>query len=544
MVLSRSPVDDVTLEVLWNKLVSICDEAAAALYRASVSVIVGEVFDFSVAITNTDGDAIAFPTKSMPLFNGSVSLTTREILRRFPLESMREDDTFICNDPWIASGHLSDVFLASPIFSRGQVVGLAVSIAHVTDIGGSLKRIGTTEVYEEGLRIPPCRLINGGQDNADVIDFIRYNVRVPDMVLNDFYAQIGAHKVIERRIRELLEEAEAEDLQSLSDAILERSEAAMRSAIRALPTGTYEAEALTDGFLDPLLIKVGVSTTEDGDLFVDYTGSSPESRQGAINSPYACTYSETVSTIHTVLLPQVPANAGCFRPIRVIAPEGSVFNARPPAAVNIRTRAVFLADPVVMAALAHVVPDKVMAAPGQAGGYQLHGSYEGKPFLTFFMQSGGMGATAKGAGASCVFFPGTMSTGSLEVIEQHGPVLIRGKRILRDSGGDGRFRGGCGQEVVVTLRPEYEGAVTVSMHPHMLEFPASGLFGGKPGEVGKILLNGERIDKYRLHTLGGAVVLHPGGELIIKTPGGGGFAPPEKEHDRKEKSAVKRAKPA
>ena len=523
---SRSPVDDVTLEVAWNRLISICDEAAAALYRASVSVIIGEVFDFSVAITNIDGEAIAFPSKSMPLFNGSVSLTTREILRRFPLDSMRPDDTFICNDPWIASGHLPDVFLASPIFHQGRPVGFAVSIGHVTDIGGSLRRIGTTEVFEEGLRIPPCRLIAGGEDNRDVVEFIRYNVRVPDMVLNDFYAQVGAHKVIERRVREFLEEAGEGDLRPFAEAILSRSEAATRSVIKALPRGSYEAEALTDGFIDPLLIKVSVSTTDDGELTVDYTGSSPESRQGAINSPYACTYSETVSTVHTVLLPHVPANAGCFRPMHVVAPEGSVFNARPPAAVNIRTRAVFLADPVVMAALAHVVPDKVMAAPGQAGGYQVHGTFEERPFLTFFMQSGGMGASSHGHGASCLFFPGTMSTGSLEVIEQHGPLLIRGKRILRDSGGEGRYNGGCGQEVVVALRPGYDGEVVVSMHPHMLEFPAPGLFEGEPGEVGKIILNGERIDKYRLHTLGGAVPLHQGDELIICTPGGGGFCPP------------------
>jgi N-methylhydantoinase B len=520
------PIDDVTLEVVWNKLVSICDEAATALYQASVSVIVGEVFDFSLAITNEEGDAIAFPSKSMPLFNGSVSLTAREILRRFPLASMQPEDTFICNDPWIASGHLPDVFLASPIFHSGTAVGLAVSIAHVTDIGGSLRRIGTTDVFEEGLRIPPCRLISHGEDNQDVIEFIRYNVRVPDMVMNDFYAQVGAHKVIERRVQELLEETEQPTLDSFARAILARSEAAMRNTIMSLPKGTYAAEALTDGFLEPLLIKVSVSPTEDGVLVVDFTGSSPESREGAINSPYACTYSETVSTVHTVLLPHVPANAGCFRPIRVVAPEGSVFNALPPAAVNIRTRAVFLSDPVVMAALAHIVPDKVMAAPGQAGGYQLHGVYDGKPFLTFFMQSGGMGGSSHGEGASCVFFPGTMSTGSLEMIEQHGPILIRAKRILRGSGGDGRFKGGNGQEVIVTLRPTYEGSVTVSMHPHMLEYPAPGLFGGKPGEVGKIILNGERIDKYRLHTLGGAVTLRSGDELVIRTPGGGGFAPP------------------
>jgi N-methylhydantoinase B len=521
----ESRVDEVTLEVLWNKLVSTCDEAATALYRASVSVIVGEVFDFSVALTDRHGDAIAFPRKSMPMFNGSVSLTSKELLRRFPLATMQPDDTFITNDPWIASGHLSDVFLASPIFHDGEAVGLATSIAHVTDIGGTLKRIGTTEVYEEGLRIPPTRLVKAGQDNEDVLEFIRYNVRLPEMVLNDFYAQIGAHKVIERRVSELLRENAPITLDELATAILDRSERAMRTAVLALPRGRYEAEALTDGYIDPVLIKVAASPGDDGDLTIDFAGSSDQTRQGAINSPYACTYSEAVSIVHTVLLPRVPANAGCFRPIKILAPKGSIFNANPPAAVNIRTRAVFMADPVIMAALAHAVPDKVMAAPGQSGGYQIHGEHLGKPFLVHFMQSGGMGASAHGDGAACVFFPGTMSTGSLESIEQHGPIVIRSKQILRSSGGEGRFKGGCGQEVVIALRPGYDGPVTVSMHPHMLEFPAMGLFGGKPGEVGKIFLNGDRIDKYRLNSLGGAVQLTGDDTLTIRTPGGGGFAP-------------------
>jgi N-methylhydantoinase B len=346
------------------------------------------------------------------------------------------------------------------------------------------------------------------------------------MVLNDLYAQVGAHKVIERRVSDLLDENPELTLDEIAEAIFERSERAMRNVIRFLPEGRFEAEALTDGYIDPVLIKAAVSAQANGELIVNFEGSSEQSNQGSINSPYACTYSETVSIVHTVLLPRVPANAGCFNPIKVLAPEGSIFNATPPAAVNIRTRAVFMADPVVMAALAHIVPDKVMAAPGQSGGYQLHGEFQNKPFLVHFMQSGGMGASAHGDGASCVFFPGTMSTGSLESIEQHGPILIKSKMILRDSGGDGRYRGGSGQEVVIGLRPDYQGAVTVSMHPHMLEFPALGLFGGKPGEVGKIFVNGERIDKYRLNGMGGAVELRSGAVLTIRTPGGGGFASP------------------
>ncbi|MBI4277319.1 MAG: hydantoinase B/oxoprolinase family protein [Armatimonadetes bacterium] len=518
-------IDEVTLGVLWNRLVAVADEAAAALFRASVSVIVGEVFDFSCAVTDRAGRSVVFPTKSMPLFNGSVEITTAALLEHIPLEALAEGDTLICNDPWIASGHLPDVFLASPIFVRGSVVGFAASIAHVTDIGGSLRRIGTQEVYEEGLRIPPCKFLVRGEPNTDVFSFIRYNVRVPDMVINDFYAQAGAHRIIQRRIAETLEEFNLDGLDALAEAIFARSEQTMRAAIRELPAGTCRARALTDGYIDPVDIHVAV-TVDDGTLTVDYTGSSDECLDGAINSPYACTYSETVAMLHTILLPEVPANHGCFAPFRVVAPEGSIFNARPPRAVNIRTRAVFMADPVIMAAMHAIAPDRVIAAPGQAGGYHAHGHVDGVPFITFFMQSGGMGASARGPGMGCLFFPGTMSTSPVEIIEQQSPLLIDRKRILRGSGGPGQHRGGDGQEIVLTLRPGYEGPVTVPMHPHMLEFPAPGLAGGGPGVVGKIFLNDHRVSKLELNQRGGALVMRGRDRLNIHTPGGGGYGAP------------------
>ncbi len=514
-------IDEVTLGVLWNRLVAIADEAAAVLFRASVSVIVGEVFDFSCAITDRGGRAMAFPNKSMPLFNGSVGITMSALLEHIPVESLAEGDTLICNDPWIASGHLPDVFLASPIFVRGSVVGFAASIAHVADIGGSLRRIGTQEVYEEGLRIPPCRFLIRGEPNTDVFKFIRYNVRVPDMVLNDFYAQVGAHRITQRRIAETIEEFNLDGLDAVAETIFAKSEHTMRAAIQALPDGTYRARALTDGYIDPVDIQVAI-TVDGGNLTLDYTGSADECLDGAINSPYACTYSEAVAMLHTVLLPDVPANHGCFAPFLVIAPEGSIFNARPPRAVNIRTRAVFMADPVIMAAMSSIVPDSVIAAPGQAGGYHAHGQVDGVPFVTFFMQSGGMGASAHGPGMSCLFFPGTMSTSPVEIVEQQSPLLIGSKRILRGSGGPGRHRGGDGQEIVLTLRPGYEGPVTVPMHPHMLEFPAPGLAGGGAGTVGKIFLNDHRVSKRELNQRGGALVMRGNDQLTIHTPGGGG----------------------
>lgn len=516
-------LDDIQLEVAWNRLISICDEGATALQRASVSVIIGEVFDFSMAIVDLNGDALAFANRSISLFNGSMGITARAVLDRFPVQAMRPGDTYICNDPWLTSGHLPDIFLCSPVFHRGRVVALAASIGHVTDIGGSLKKLGTTEVFEEGLRFPPMRLLVEGEENRDFVDFVRYNTRTPDMVLNDFYAQVGAHQVIGRHLGELLDELGHDDLTVLAERVTGRSETAMRAAIAALPAGTYTVQEMTDGVLEPALIRVAITITPDGELTIDYTGSADECSDGSINSPYACTYSEAVSMIHTIMLPDVPANAGCFRPVRVIAPEGSLFNARPGMAVNARTRAVFRANAVLLQVLGKAAPDRVMASPGLAGHYQISGRQDGQPFLTYLMLAGGMGGSAHGPGQSCLWFPGTVAATAVEALEHSAPVVVRSRRILRGTGGAGSHNGGDGEEIVLALRPGYPGPAIMSTHPQMLEFPGGGVAGGQPGTVGKVFHNGRRLSRRELNGAGGVLRLVAGDEVTVHTPGGAGY---------------------
>lgn len=515
-------LSDVGLDIAWNRLISICDEGATALRRASVSVIIGDVCDFAVALTDARGETLAASPQGVSLFNGSVSITSKEVLRRFPIERMQERDTFICNDPWMTSGHLPDVFLCSPVMYGGCAVGLVSTIGHITDIGGSLKKLGTTEIYEEGLRFPPMRFLTDGEENADFVEFVRFNTRAADAVLNDLYAELGAHQVVQRGVAELLQDMGHENLETVGAAILDRNEHAMRDAILALPTGEFFAEETSDGLIEPAHIKVTVIVLGDGTLTVDFTGSADEEHDGSNNSPYSCTYSETAAMVHTILAPELPINSGCFRPIRVVAPAGSMFNAQFPRAVNARTKAVFRADPVILRAFAHLAPERVMASPGLPGHYQINAHRDGQTDVSYMMLSGGMGGSAHGPGESCLW-SGTMAGTSVEVLEQSSPVVISRRRIFRGSGGTGAGPGGCGEELSLKLHPFFEGRASMSTHPSMLEYPGGGILGGEPGLVGEMHRNGHRFSRTELNAAGGHVRLEQGDEVLIRTPGGAGY---------------------
>lgn len=519
---AAADIDQVTLQIAWNRIISTVDEAATALERASVSVIISEVHDFSVALLDESGESIAFSSKSISLFNGSFGITAKAVLERFPLAEMKPGDTFICNDPWITSGHLPDVFLCSPVFVDGRPVGLAASIGHVTDIGGTLRKFSTTSVYEEGLRIPPVKMIDGGEENTTLVDLLRYNSRAADEVLSDLYAQVGAHTIIQRRVSEMVADLGV-DLATIRDGIFRRSEDAMRQVISQLAPGEYVVEEMSDGYIEPMLMRLTLKVPGDGTVILDYHGSAPASPDGSINAPWASTYSEGVAMVHSILLPEIPGNAGAFRPISVVTEPGSMFDAPAPFAVNTRTRPVFRADVLILRAFAECAPDKSTAAPGLPGGYFTYGTEDDGEYVTYLMISGGLGASGDGPGASCRWFPGSVAATGAEVLESHSPLLVETKRIRRGSGGDGRHRGGDGQEIVLSLDAAHPHKATVLMHPQMLGFPAMGVAGGEPGALGRVERNGEVIDRRALAVLGGNVELQPGDKVSIRTPGGGGW---------------------
>ncbi|MFP6869285.1 MAG: hydantoinase B/oxoprolinase family protein [Nitrospinota bacterium] len=507
--------DPITLEVLWRRLIGVVDEAAATLVRTSFSTLVRESNDFSCVITDDRGESLVQSSASIASFIGTLPITVRHFLRKFPPEKLDPGDILITNDIWYGTGHLPDVNIVKPIFFRGQFAGFSASTAHLPDIGGKIRSPDPREVYEEGLQIPMMKMYRAGVADETLINLIRYNVRVPDLVMGDIYAQIAANDLAERRLTELLEEYGLKNLRELTGEIQGRSEKAMREALREIPDGIYESEIETDGLADPIVVKTRIVKEGDG-LLIDYEGSSAQV-DAAINVAYNYTYAYSVYPVKCVLCPEVPNNEGCFRPIEVHAPEGSILNPRRPAAGGGRMLVGHYLPVAVFTALAPIIPDCVAAASGSPMWCVNYSGPDKKGNRTagLFFQNGGTGATARGDGYSCLSFPSNVSHTPIEILERISPFTFLGKMIVRGSGGSGAYTGGCGQKIL--MRNDSPGNVTVSFMAERTKIPAPGLFGGGPGACGEVLINGQPVDPKK------TTALSPGDTLTLITPGGGGY---------------------
>ena len=327
--------DPVALEILWSRLISIADESAAVLLRTAFSTVVRESNDFTTVLLDAECNCLAENTGGIPSFVGMVPSTVKAMLERIPVERWRPGDCIITNDPWLGSGHLPDVTMASPIFHRGRLVGFSGSIAHLPDIGGSGWACDTRELYEEGLRLMPVKFIENDEEHPIVGDIIRANVRVPDQVVGDLYAQVAAQRICRRGLQNFLDDTGLADLAELSAELRGRAETAMRKAIAALPDGSWSASMDADG-IDELETHIECRMTVCGsDLELDFEGTSEQVACG-INSVMKYTYAYATYPIKCALDPDSPRNEGSFQPITVRAPEGSILNPTRPAPVGAR----------------------------------------------------------------------------------------------------------------------------------------------------------------------------------------------------------------
>jgi N-methylhydantoinase B len=506
-------IDPISLEILWTRLVSLVDEAAATLVRTSFSTIVRESNDYAVVLLDRDCQLLAQSSLSIPSFICTLPETVRHFLKVFPREQLRPGDVMITNDPWLGTGHLPDINIAMPIFRDGELVGYSGTVAHSPDIGGRLRSPSNRELFEEGLRIPPTKLISAGQTNDTLVDIIRNNVRVPDQVMGDLWAQVAANRMLAQRLLDMLDDTRC-DLVVIGDEMHFRAEAAMRDAIRALPDGSYEYEARVDGFIEPVTIHCRIDV-HDESIRVDYTGSSPQLPK-AINVVPIYTFAYTAYSLKCVLAPNVPNNDGSFRPIATSAPLGSILNPRFPAAVSARAMTGHLIPTAIMGALAAVVPNKVRAAAGSPlWCVHLAGAHAGTRFASTFFLNGGQGAGAVGDGLPTLSFPSNLANTPIEVIESQAPVQISRRALRRGTGGSGLRRGGDGQvfELVILA----DAPVMVSFMADRLRTAAPGLHGGGSGATGNVLLDGVPIDPREM------LMVQPGARLTLETPGGGGF---------------------
>ncbi|MCC7107023.1 MAG: hydantoinase B/oxoprolinase family protein, partial [Chloroflexi bacterium] len=320
-IVDRPLLDPIVLEVLWNRLLSVTNEQQAALMRTAFSTIVRESKDLACGVFDTRGNMIAQSETGTPGHINAMATSMHHFMQAYPPDTLQPGDVLITNDPWMTAGQINDVTIVTPIFKADRVVAYFANTCHMADIGGRILSAEAREVYEEGLYIPITRLFSGGVRNEELFKIVRGNVRAPNEVEGDLYAMTACNDVGGARLIEFMDEFGLDSIDPLGEAIIERSEAAMRRKIAELPDGEYDNELWSDGFEEPVLIKAKVIV--DGDtLTVDHAGSSPQSRYG-INVVLNYTHAYTSFAVKAAISPEVPHNEGAFRPVRVIAPPGS-----------------------------------------------------------------------------------------------------------------------------------------------------------------------------------------------------------------------------
>ncbi|MGH7263282.1 MAG: hydantoinase B/oxoprolinase family protein [Candidatus Rokuibacteriota bacterium] len=490
---TRTATDPILLELIKNALDAIVDEMAISLVRTAYSNNLKNAMDMSCALCDAQGRLIA-QGLTLPLHLGSIPDAMREIRRKFA-GRIRPGDVFILNDPFEGGTHLPDFYIFKPIFVGPDLVGWSASIGHQLDVGGKTpggNGCDATEIFQEGLRIPPVKLYAGGEPVEALFELIERNVRVPRQVLGDVRSQVAACLTGERGYAGLIERHGRDLLASCTTALLDQAERLARNAIRAMPDGVYRfTDHIDDDGIDPDPIPITVAVTVAGDrLIADFTGSAPQVK-GAINSPLPFTKSAVYACVRHLVGGEPPNNEGYFRPIEVIAPPGTVVNPVLPASVAARGLTGFRIANSVFGALAQIAPDRVFACEAggdtgvSIGGYDT----QRRPFvfLEFLFGSWGGRPTKDGVDA-CSSSVVNFSNNPIEVIESEYPIVIQRYGYVPDTGGPGKFRGG------LALVREYrfenpEG--TLQLRTDRRSFRPYGLQGGREGTPSRNVLDPE-----------------------------------------------------
>lgn len=514
---TKAAIDPVTLEILWSRLVTVTNEQAAALQRTSFTPIVRESGDLSAAVFDARGRMLAQAVTGTPGHINSLATGMTHFLEAFPPETLVPGDVLITNDPWKTSGQLNDLSVVTPVFRGGRLVGFFGNCCHAMDIGGRGLSADASEVFEEGLYVPMLKLYDAGEPNEDLLAILAGNVRAPFEVLGDVHAQVAGNQVGVDRLIDYLDDFGLDDLEGLSDEICARSERALRTAIAALPDGDYHKVIHTDGIDEPVRIECSVQVRGDA-IFVDYTGSSDQIDRG-MNVVLNYTAAYTSYALKCAISPEVPHNDGSFRPVTTWAPEGSILNPTPPAAVAARHIVGHFLPHAIFGALAPIIPHRVLAeGAGNIWLTTVRGVGSDR-FITVFFAAGGTGARPTKDGISTTSFPSGIATAPVEVIETTSPLVIRRKELRRDTGGVGRFRGGLGQAIEVEVRTG-EPYVVSSLADRM-RFVAEGYLGGGPGGAGAFKTSAGTRPNPKISTRQPA-----GTGFTLELPGGGGFYDP------------------
>lgn len=531
----QGSVNPIELAIFQNSVHSIAEEMGAALRRTAISPNIKERRDYSCALFDRQHRVIAMGDH-MPVHLGSMPLSVEAVVSAMTLE---EGDLAILNDPYAGGTHLPDITLVLPLFMEGSARPdfYVAARAHHSDVGGMFAgSMGPArEIFQEGIRIPPVRLIRAGQMDTEMLSLILHNVRTPVEREGDLAAQIGACRVGERRLRELVTKYGLGKIDALADALIDYSARLMRTELGNMPLGSFAAEDFmdSDGVTDdPIRIVVRISFDPGaGSAVVDFAGSSPQV-SGSVNAVYPITFSACFYVFRCLLTDDAPMTAGLMHPISVLAPSGSIVNARPPAAVaggNVEASQRIV--DVLLRALAKAIPDRVPAASAGTMSNLTIGGWDPRfdiPFTYYETTAGGMGARPGVNGISGIHCHMTNSLNTpVEALEYAYPFRVRSYGYRPGSGGEGEFRGGEGIVREIELLTDAQ----VTLLGDRRRFQPYGLAGGMGGEVGFTTLC--RADGTELSLGAKSSVGAIAGDLIhMETPGGGGWGKPSKSTEK------------
>ncbi len=515
----------IDLQVMWDRLLAIVEEQAQVLMRTAFSPIVRECGDISAGIFDIRGRMLAQAVTGTPGHVNTMAAAVSKMLPYFPPDTMQPGDVYMTNDPWIGSGHLNDVVMFAPIFHRGSPVAFSACTSHLYDLGGLGMGPDGSDVFDEGLCLPPLKLVGGGQVNSLVMEIMKANSRSPVANEGDLYALIACCDVAAARFDEMLGEFGIDGIEALAAHILDTSRCATEAAIALIPDGVYENELMTDGYDFEIRLKARM-TVSGRRIVTDFSGTSGHSARG-INVPIKYTEAYAVFAMRCLIGAGIPNNAGSLDPFVFDAPRDCILNAQYPAPVAMRHCIGQMVGDLMLGCLHGAMPGTA-PAEGASCLYDLplrsvsatrYGTGEATAFATELCHSGGTGARPTRDGLSATAYPSGLWGTPVEVAESTTPVRIRRRELIRDSGGAGRFRGGLGQ--LIELESSERAPILLFAGVERTKYPARGRDGGREGAPGRITLRSGPTLK------GKGEQLIPADDLLYwETPGGGGYGEP------------------
>jgi len=518
--MSAAQASDIQHQIMWNRLIAIVEEQAQTLLRTAFSPIVREAGDLSAGVFDCEGRMLAQAVTGTPGHVNSMAESVKHFIEHFSLDTMREGDAYITNDPWMGTGHLNDFVITTPCFHRGELIGLFSCTSHLIDIGGIGFGPEATDVFMEGLYIPMLKIIDQGEVNQTLLDVIRANTRLPVDTVGDTYALMACNEVGCERLTEMMEEFNLTDLNALGSFIFERSEQAVLDEIARLPKGSWSNTMITDGYEEPVALTATVTVSDDR-MHVDFEGTDSVSGRG-INVPMAYTTAYSVFGLSCIVAAKIPKNAGSLKPLTVSAPEGCILNAPKPAPVCSRHVIGQMLPDVVFGCLHQAIPERV-PAEGTSCIWNLNvrgrvnsGSGGAYGFSMAFTSNGGTGARPEADGLSATAYPSGVKGTPVEIAEQITPLIFWRKEYRPDSAGTGRMRGGFGQEIELSSRIGESFELLAAYD--RIDHPARGRDGGENGAAGSVSLKSGVKLKGK-----GFLTIPADDRLVIHTPGGGGL---------------------